>query len=142
MPDKRTQRGIPTRGLSSRHDPKLLKRPWLPNCKREYFKREVLMQICDMCKKIATIRREEQIALYHYLVHFELIGSLIVTHNNSLCKENINQNSFNMFTFIHLRVFILMHNHRRTKKYEIAQYLIIINRAGMIALIYDILGRL
>ena len=46
------------------------------------------MQICDMCKKIATIRREEQIALYHYLVHFELIGSLIVTHNNFFCKEN------------------------------------------------------
>ena len=28
--------------------------------------------ICE--KRIATIKREEQIAMYQYLVHFELIG--------------------------------------------------------------------
>ena len=47
-PEKRTQGGTAVRNLSSGHVPKLLRRPLLPICKREYFKREVLMQICDM----------------------------------------------------------------------------------------------
>ena len=47
-PEKRTQGGTAVRNLSSGHVPKLLRRPLLPICNREYFKREVLMQICDM----------------------------------------------------------------------------------------------